>query len=241
MRGGPDADTLLDDAVALDDFMTWSLWSLKRVGFRPINALALASLCRDELMTDTSRAIERAWGSPFQLGALGGMSFAGRTGLQAALGHVPGEDGRHRFVIFALPHIGVDLDGTLGRVQRRGMMRESSACGALVGFRNQLLAGERAFTLDERDAEQSLLRMRLCHALSNCAMSEVPDLLTLTDLVLKATVDDVHEYVDLAREREPVDVAYISGIVVHLPSGEDLVAHVEASVEIDGSVVSLPH
>ena len=241
MAASLSAEDLLEDPVGVDDFMAWSLWSLTSVGFRPINALALASLCRDELMTDVNAAIRRAWGSPFQLGALGGLSFAGRTGLQAALGHVPGEDGRHRFVVFVLPHIGVDLDGELGRVQRRGMMRESSACGALVGFRKQLLDGERDFELEERDAEQSLLRMRLCHALSNCEVGEVPDLLSLTDLARRATVDDLHAFIDLARGREPVDVAYISGIVVHLPSGEDVIADVDAYVEIDDAVIPLPH
>ena len=236
-----DADGLLDDAVGLDDFISWSVWALRRVGFNRHNALALTSLCRDELMTDTWEAITRTWGPPFRLGALGGLSFVGRTGMQAALGHVPGEDGRHRFIAFVLPHIGVDLDGRLGRVQRRGMMRESSACGALVGFRKQLLDGERDFGLDTRDAEQSLLRMRLCHALANCEIGDVPDLLSLTDLVRRATVDDLHEFIDLARDREPVDVAYISGLVVHLPSGEDVIAAVDAHVEIDDAVIPLPH
>jgi len=38
-----------------------------------------------------------------------------------------------------------------------------------------------------------------------------------------------------------VDVAYVSGIVLHLPAGMDRVVSVEAQVVIDGTVLSLPH
>ena len=38
-----------------------------------------------------------------------------------------------------------------------------------------------------------------------------------------------------------IEVAYISGLVVHLPDGTDHVAHVQAQVEIDGAVIPLPH
>jgi hypothetical protein len=36
-------------------------------------------------------------------------------------------------------------------------------------------------------------------------------------------------------------VAYISGIVVHVPDGPDLVIQVSAEVVIDGMVIPLPH
>ena len=112
--------------------MTWSEWALARVGFRPSNCLPVVAVCRDELMADFGRAVTDVWGQPFEAGSLAGLVFLGRTGLQAALGHVPGEDGRHRFVVFCFPHIGIDEDGVVGRVQRRGMYRASSACGALA-------------------------------------------------------------------------------------------------------------
>ena len=55
-------------------------------------------MCRDELMSGFDEAVSEVWGRPFGVGALAGLVFLGRTGLQAALSHVPGEDGRHRFV-----------------------------------------------------------------------------------------------------------------------------------------------
>lgn len=231
------AADIYGETVAVDDFLTWSEWSLMRVGFRPSNCLAIVDVCRDELMASVDEAVSAIWGRPFQVGALAAIVLAGRTGLQAALGHVPGEDGRHRFVVFCLPHIGIDEDGTVGRVQRRGMYRATSACGALAAFRAQWLAGEREFALDADDVEQSLLRQRLGGMLSE----PEPSLATLTELTRQAAVADMRRFVDLARGTEPVDVAFLSGVVVHLPDGVDHVAAVEAEVVIDGTVVPLPH
>lgn len=229
---------LLDESVPVDDFITWSEWALMRVGFRPSNTLALVGVCRDELMADFDDSVEAVWGKPFDVGALAGMVLVGSTGLRAALSHVPGEDGRHRFVAFCFPHVGVDDDGTIGHVQRRGMSRESTACGALVGFRTELEGGNRTFELDTDDVEQSLLRMRLAPLIP---AGSVPTLLQLTDLVRHCAVEDVRRFIDLARGREPVDVACVSGIVVHRPDGIDHVVAVEADVVIDGVVIPLPH
>jgi hypothetical protein len=228
----------LTESVAVDDFVTWSEWALARVGFRPSNTLAVVDVCRDELMADFDDAVSVVWGKPFDIGALAGMVFLGKTGLQAALSHVPGEDGRHRFVVFCFPHIGFDDEGTVGRVLRRGMSRASTACGALAAFRSELATGDRAFSLDTDDVEQSLLRMRLAPLVPG---TEVPSLLGLTELARATAVADVRHFVDLARGSEPVDVAYISGIVVHLPEGVDRVVSVAAEVIIDDIVIALPH
>ncbi len=226
------------ETVAVDDFMTWSEWALARVGFRPSNCLPVVAVCRDELMADFGRAVTDVWGQPFDAGSLAGLVFMGRTGVQAALGHVPGEDGRHRFVVFCFPHIGIDEDGSIGRVQRRGMYRASAACGALASFRAQLQVGERQPEIDRDDVEQSLLRMRLQDIIPSGA---TPSLADLTDLARRASVEDMTRFIELARGSEPVDVAFISGVVVHLPDGVDHVAGVRADVTIDSVTVSLPH
>ena len=229
---------LLDDSIGVDEFVTWSEWSLARVGFRPSNCLALVGVCRDELMVPFAEAVELTWGKAFSIGSLAGLVFLGRTGLSAALSHVPGEDGRHRFVAFCFPHIGIDDDGTVGRVQRRGMSRASTACGALASYRDERVLAVEHSHLDGDDVEQSLLRMRLGPLLTP---DEVPTLVDLTDLARSCAVQDTRRFIDLARAAEPVDVAYISGLVVHLPDGTDHVAHVDARVEIDGTVIRLPH
>lgn len=232
------AEAELGPTVEVADFVLWSEWALARVGFRPSNCLAVVDVCRDELMASVDESIARVWGRPFQAGSLAALVFLGRTGMQAALGHVPGEDGRHRFVVFCLPHIGIDEDGTVGRVQRRGMHRATSACGALAAYRAGLAQARGRVAVDPDDVEQSLLRRRLTSMIDEGA---VPTLTELTELARQAAVADMRRYVDLARGTEPLDVAYISGIVVHLPEGVECVSAVEAEVVIDGQVIPLPH
>jgi hypothetical protein len=80
--------------------------------------------------------------------------------------------------------------------------------------------------------------MRLSRMLRD---DRVPTLAELTELARQAAVEDMRIYVDLARGNEPVDVAYLSGIVVHLPDGLDVVSSVTARVVIDGVPLDLPH
>jgi hypothetical protein len=225
------------DVVGLDDFLTWSEWALARVGFRPSNCLPVVSVCRDELMAPVDEGVRRVWGQPFWAGALAGLPFLGRTGMRAALGHAPGEDGRHRFVLFCLPHIGIDADGTVGRVHRRGMHRASAACGALAAYLSDIAGGATVGGLDPDDIEQSLLQARL----RTLVEEGVPSLVELTELTRQASVSDLRRFISLVGGDEPVDVACISGVVVHLPDGQDVVAHVDADVRIDAVVHVLPH
>ena len=69
----------------------------------------------------------------------------------------------------------------------------------------------------------------------------LPSLADLTELARQASVEDMSRFIELARGTEPVDVAFISGVVVHLPDGVDHVARVSADVVIDGVSVRLPH
>ena len=194
-------------------------------------------------MDSFTQSVAGVWGRPFSLSSLGGLVFAGATGLAAALSHVPGEDGRQRFAVFCFPHLGLGADGTVGPVDRRGMHRASTACGALMGFRAQLANGVRGNGVDVsgEDIEAELLAARLERLIPE---GQVPSLLDVALLTREAAVSDIKRFIRTAHERSPelpVDVAYLSGIVVHLPDGTDGVAAVEGEVVIDGQVIPLPH
>ena len=149
------------ETVEVDDFMTWSEWALARVGFRPSNCLPVVAVCRDELMADFGRAVTDVWGQPFDAGSLAGLVFMGRTGVQAALGHVPGEDGRHRFVVFCFPHIGIDEDGTVGASSAAGCTARRPRAGRWRRSGPSCRTASGQLAIDRDDVEQSLLRMRL--------------------------------------------------------------------------------
>ncbi|MEZ5117812.1 MAG: hypothetical protein R2737_16245 [Candidatus Nanopelagicales bacterium] len=222
---------LYPDHVGVGDVVRWSQWSLARAGFHQSNALPLLGVCRDELMLGFAEAVTDAWGAPFDLGALAGMVFLGRTGIAAALGHAPGEDGRHRFVAFCFPHIGIDDDGTVGRVMRPGMHGPSAACGALAALGQELADGRLDLALDPLDLEMSLLRTRL---VSYLRYGRVPTLSELTEAARDVAVADLRALVDGLASDQPVDVAYLSGVVIHTPDGGDLVGGLRGEVVVDG-------
>jgi hypothetical protein len=221
------------DAVPVADFVTWTDWALAGFGFRPVNVLALVDVCRDELMLGFQHAVRATWGPTFDAGSLAALPLLGRTGIGAALSHAPGEDGRHRFVVFAFPHIGIDDAGVVGSVRRPGIRHGTTACGALVAARAQLATeplGRLAF--DDDDVEMSLLRRVLRAELGEAPM---PDLVTLTEVVRRRVTSELERLVaGLTEVGSPVDHAMLSGVVVHAPDGSDLVALAAAYVVIDG-------
>lgn len=226
----------IDAARDIPGFLQWSHYVVDQVGFTATNSLPVVAVCRDELMHAFSHAIARAWGEPFDAGSLGGLSFLGRTGMHAALGHTPHTDGRLRIVVFAFTHIGADSDGTLGRVKRAGMREPSSACGALIAFQRDWAAGRRSLDFDPEDPEQSMLRRRLAPLIRTVG---APDLADLTELARQATVTDLSLFVDLAKASTPVDLLWFSGVVVHLADDTDRVIVRQAFANVDGRYLEI--
>lgn len=228
--------TEIDAARDVPGFLQWSHYVVDQVGFTATNSLPVVAVCRDELMHAFSHAIARAWGEPFDAGALGGLAFLGRTGMHAALGHTPHTDGRLRIVVFAFTHIGADTDGRLGRVQRPGMPEPSNACGALIAFQRDWADGRRPLDFDPEDPEQSMLRQRLAPLIRTVGE---PSLADLTELARQSTVTDLSLFMDLARSTTPVDTLWFSGIVVHLADDTDRVIVRQAFANVEGEYLDI--
>lgn len=227
-------------AVLEGDFIAETADRLGREGFSNHNTIACVAVCRDELTRPFFSDVEQVWGSAFSLAGLGGMVTAGRTGLTAAIHHAPLDDGRLRFVIYAMAHIAVDADGTVGRVERPGIPRPSSACGALVGFRDELRGGTLDVEFDRFDAEQSLLKHRL---LPLIGYGSVPDLVDLTKVAAVAIDEDLRQIVRSLAEgwREvdhpmPADAAIFSGVQIHGPDGMNFVWPLSSLIELGGDL-----
>ncbi len=214
------------DAVDVDAFLDLVETELGPAGFTPTTALPLLSVCRDELMADFRRDVRRRWGHFFDLASLGGLPLLGRTGVGAALGHAPLDGVRHRLLVLALPHVGLE-DGVVGSVVRAGVPGTTSACGAISVAQEALAAGVSGVVLDRHDVEESLLIARLHETVGAGA---VPDLVATTELVRRAAVDELRLLAgELSSPAAPVDVALVSGIVVHA-TGHDRVADVEIEI-----------
>jgi hypothetical protein len=229
----PDADAY-PGTVAVPELLDWTRDALAPYGFYEHTALPLVSVCRDELMFAFVDAVTVHWGHCFDLSSLAGLPLMGRTGLAAALGHAPDDDGRHRLVVFAFPHIGAD--GGLGAVHRPGVPGTTSACGAVDVARRALVAGVSGVVLDPHDIEESLLVQRLRGFLGD---GDVPDMLQVTDLVRRAAVDELALLLSgLTTPDLLVDWALVSGVVVH-GHDEDRVSLASAVVVVDGVTTDL--
>lgn len=182
-------------------------------------------------------AVTDSWGPYFDMSSLGGLPLLGRTGITAALGHAPDEAGRHRLVVFAFPHIGVDVDGVVGIVARPGVPGTTAACGAVDIARRALLSGVSGVVLDPHDVEESLLVARLRRVLGDGA---VPGLAEVTEIVRECAVDELGLLLaGLSTPGSPVDFALVSGVVVH-GTLVDRVSVSSATVVVDGAVHPLP-
>jgi len=94
------------------------------------SVLFATSCCPDEINRDLDHVATNQFGRPFCMGGLAGFPFVGKTGFGAFMHHVP--DGGIMFILCA-SHVGIDGDGTVGKVHRLGMKEASTACGAAVG------------------------------------------------------------------------------------------------------------
>ena len=229
--GGPDPFAELLDVTPLLD---WTRDALAPFGFHEHTSLPLVSVCRDELMFAFVDAVTAHWGHCFDLSSLAGLPLMGRTGLGAALGHAPDDDGRHRLVVFAFPHIG--HDGGIGAVHRPGVPGTTAACGAVEVARTALMSGVSGVVLDPHDVEESVLVQRLRRILGS---ADVPDLPAVTELVRRSAVDELTLLLSgLTTPSVVVDWALVSGVVVH-GHDDDAVSLSSAVVVVDGVVTDL--
>jgi hypothetical protein len=197
------------------DFVKKTYNALKKFGFNDENAIASVCICRDEISQSLRSIIKHVWGEAFNLSSLGGMFFAGKTALKATMHHAPNTDGRERYVFYAMPHIAIDEEGKMGLCRRKGI-KESHACGALCGFLGELREKKVIVSIDDKDAEQGHLKMRL---LREIPYGNVPDLLELTQIALKVIQTDLKQALQETVDEKKSDYALITGIQIHGPDG----------------------
>jgi len=216
------------EAVVDKDFLTSIKHLLHEYGFKNNNTLPCVCLCRDEICCTLRDEIDVQWEAKtedgkhyarsFTFSALGGFPNVGKTGLGAALGHAPvGQEGRRRYVFFAFPHIGLDKQGELGKLERQGITTIDHACGALLAFKRELNSGTVKIAYDPADAEYSLLKQHLLESL-DLFKPESPSLKEITDAAHTVILKEITKLSELI-DTEKSDFAVITGIQVHVPHG----------------------
>lgn len=222
--------THFPNALNEEEFVKRSYSMLDGIGLRNANTIACVCCCRDEISQTLPVLVREFWGEAFNLAGLGGLFSAGRTGIQACLHHSPHEEGKERYVFYIMPHVGIDKEGNWGKVKRKGQHLDSTSCGALFAFLNEIKEGKIKTAIDERDLEMCYLRIRLLRKLS---FGHLPDLLELTLAAHQVTLEDMED--DLKRLIDPqkADYALFSGIQINAPDG-NYIAPITTYVMIEG-------
>ncbi len=194
------------------------------------STLLATSLCADDINV-TSTGFQEAMHGPFVLGGLGGLPFAGRTGMTAYAHHIP--DAGTAFIFYG-PHIGVTKDGQWGRMLRPGQSQEGFSCGALM------LALQRMQTESpsdpylpqsaDDDFQQTMLERSVIPFKPQILAAEVPQI-----AITEATYNVIHKQIQQLVEQTRAEfhgsrIFLLGGIIINTdPNEKDWVdvRHVE--------------
>jgi hypothetical protein len=200
------------------DYVVHTLARLSPMGFTADNTIACVGTCRDEICSSLGREVTEVWGEAFNFSSLGGMLLLGKTGVGAACHHAPIENGRARYVFFAMPHIGVLGDGRFGLCKRPGRSDESAACGTLAAIVRELELGPLETEVDPNDIEISIVRQALSPRIEGRSTS----MLDLTLLLQQIIEHDLERLLELSLGRCAADYGVFTGIQIHTPAGNQV-------------------
>lgn len=205
------------EAVTYERYLAHVERAVLPLGFDRERTFAAASLCRDELTEPLLESIARRWDRPFNLGGLGAMPAAGRTGWRAALSHVPHDEGRGHLIVFGFPHVGIDPEGHLGQSLRRHQKALTPTCGATAALLASLRDGVEPLPPGLEDVEAERLRRQVAEH-----VEELPqDLLELTRLAVRAVDEEIWTELDALGAHEKMELAVLTGVQIHLPDDVD--------------------
>ena len=116
-------------ALSNDKLLERVTQRLARQGFAKDGTLVGSSLCSDEVNRPLEDTFLQYYGNHFAMGGLAGFPFSGVTGFGAMASHIP--DNGNCLLVYG-PHVGVDSEGNVGKVNRRGKTKSGTCCGSAV-------------------------------------------------------------------------------------------------------------
>ena len=120
-----------------EDLLMGVTEQLSKKGFAKDTTLVASSLCSDEVNRPLEETFLKYYGNHFAMGGLAGFPFSGVTGFGAMASHIP--DNGNCLLVYG-PHVGVDSDGLVGKVNRRGKAKSGTCCGSAVAATKYLAA-----------------------------------------------------------------------------------------------------
>ncbi|MEO0504589.1 MAG: hypothetical protein AAF090_00455 [Bacteroidota bacterium] len=179
--------------------------------------LMATSVCSDDINVPSTTFFNVLFG-PFIMGGLGGLPFAGQTGMTAFAHHIPDEGSAF---IFYGPHIGITLDGDLGKMYRPRQEDTGNSCGALMLALSRF--GDAAYrpVLNDDDYQQMKLEESLLSYREEIMDSD-NKAQAITEATYKIIDKKIHDHIKSCKDEFPVDkVTLLGGIIINTDYGLD--------------------
>jgi hypothetical protein len=177
--------------------------------------LMATSLCPDEVNNPDTSFFNVLIG-PFIMGGLGGIPFAGITGMTAFAHHIP--DGGSAFIFYG-PHIGITVDGSLGEVWRPGQQKAGKSCGALMNALAGLKNTDYMPRPSENDFQQYFLEKSLVPERDKILSAVEPEW-EITEQTYQIINKMIHENIEITKKEFHVKrIALLGGIIINTDSG----------------------
>ena len=179
--------------------------------------LMATSVCSDDINIPSTTFFNVLFG-PFIMGGLGGLPFAGQTGMTAFAHHIP-DDGSA--FIFYGPHIGITLDGDLGKMYRPRQEETGNSCGALMLALSRFGDSNYKPVITDDDYQQMKLEESLLSYREQILDSDNPQK-AITEATYEIIDKKVHDHIKSCKAEFNVDkVTLLGGIIINTDYGLD--------------------
>lgn len=179
--------------------------------------LMATSVCSDDINIPSTTFFNVLFG-PFVMGGLGGIPFVGNTGMTAYAHHIPDEGSAF---IFYGPHIGITIEGELGKMYRPRMESKGNSCGALMLALSRFQNEDYSPEIKEDDYQQMKLEESLMPYREKILKSDNQSK-AITEATYEIIDKKVHEYLKTCKDEFHVDkVTLLGGIIINTDYGVD--------------------
>lgn len=179
--------------------------------------LMATSVCSDDINVPSTTFFNVLFG-PFIMGGLGGLPFTGQTGMTAFAHHIPDEGSAF---IFYGPHIGVTLEGELGKMYRPRQEETGNSCGALMLALSRLQDDDYAPVINDDDYQQMKLEESLLPYREEILKSN-NQAKAITEAAYDIINKKIYEHLKSCKNEFHVDrVTLLGGIIINTDYGLD--------------------
>ncbi|MEL6674956.1 MAG: hypothetical protein AAFR61_22300 [Bacteroidota bacterium] len=179
--------------------------------------LMATSVCSDDINIPSTTFFNVLFG-PFIMGGLGGIPFVGQTGMTAFAHHVPDEGSAF---IFYGPHIGVTLEGDLGKMYRPRQENTGNSCGALMLALSRFGDSSYQPVLNDDDYQQMKLEESLLPYKEQILSADNPQK-AITEATYDIIDKKIHEHLASCKDEFQADtVTLLGGIIINTDYGLD--------------------